>query len=378
MLLLGLAGIVDPPRPESKAAVAECLSAGITIKMITGDHAATALAIAKEIGIVGEEAVTGRELEKMSDEELARRAEEVNVFARVSPEDKLRLVRALRARGQVTAMTGDGVNDAPALKQADIGIAMGIKGTEAAKEAADMVLADDNFASIVHAVEEGRTVYDNIRKSLVFLLPTNGGEALVIIAALLLGQTLPITPLQILWVNMVTAVTLAMAMGFEPPESNLMERPPRSPDEPLLPFRLVTRAAWGSLLLAGAAFPLFLWVRGTGAGLETARTLAVNALIAGEVFYLFNSRRIDSHSFSLRLVFSNPAALIAVGAMVVCQAIFTYLPLFNKLFGTAPLSARSWLPVLAVGAAVFLLVEAEKFISNRFSKCPRPGPGRAR
>lgn len=365
MVLLGLAGIVDPPRPETKAAVAECLSAGITVKMITGDHAATALAIAKEIGIEGEEAITGGELEKMSDEDLARRVGEVNVFARVSPEDKLRLVRALRARGQVTAMTGDGVNDAPALKQADIGISMGIKGTEAAKEAAEMVLADDNFASIVHAVEEGRTVYDNIRKSLVFLLPTNGGEALVIIAALLLGQTLPITPLQILWVNMVTAVTLAMAMGFEPPESNLMGRPPRSSGEPLLPFRLVARAAWGSLLLAGGAFPLFLWARGTGAGLETARTLAVNALIAGEVFYLFNSRRIDSHSFSLRLVFSNPAALIAVGAMAAGQAVFTYLPLCNKLFGTAPLAFADWVPIFGVGAAIFLLVEAEKFISNR-------------
>jgi magnesium-transporting ATPase (P-type) len=365
MVLLGLAGIVDPPRPESAAAVAECLSAGITVKMITGDHAATALAIAKEIGIEGNEAITGRELEEMNDEELARRAGEVNVFARVSPEDKLRLVRALRARGEVTAMTGDGVNDAPALKQADIGIAMGIKGTEAAKEAAEMVLADDNFASIVHAVEEGRTVYDNIRKSLVFLLPTNGGEALVIIVALLLGRTLPITPLQILWVNMVTAVTLAMAMAFEPPESNLMDRPPRSSGEPLLPFRLIARAAWGSLLLAGGAFPLFLWARASGAGLETARTLAVNALIAGEVFYLFNSRRIDSHSFSLRLVFSNPAAWIAVGAMAVCQAVFTYLPLFNNLFGTAPLAFTDWVPVLAVGAAVFLLVEAEKFISNR-------------
>jgi len=366
MVLLGLAGIVDPPRPESKAAVAECLSAGITVKMITGDHAATALAIAREIGIVGDVALTGRELEKMSDGELSERVGEVNVFARVSPEDKLRLVRALRTRGQVTAMTGDGVNDAPALKQADIGISMGIKGTEAAKEAAEMVLADDNFASIVHAVEEGRTVYDNIRKSLVFLLPTNGGEALVIIAALLLGRTLPITPLQILWVNMVTAVTLAMAMGFEPPESNLMDRPPRAPGEPLLPFRLIARAAWGSLLLAGAAFPLFLWSRGTGTGLETARTLAVNALIAGEVFYLFNSRRIDGHSFSLRLLFSNPAAWVAVGAMAACQAAFTYLPLFHKLFGTAPLAGKDWLPVLGVGIAIFLLVEAEKFISNRF------------
>ncbi len=365
LTLLGLAGIVDPPRPETAAAVAECHSAGITVKMITGDHAATALAIAKEIGIEGEEAITGRQLEKMSDGELARRVGEVNVFARVSPEDKLRLVRALKERGQVTAMTGDGVNDAPALKQADIGISMGIKGTEAAKEAAEMVLADDNFASIVHAVEEGRTVYDNIRKSLVFLLPTNGGEALVIIAALLLGRTLPITPLQILWVNMITAVTLAMAMAFEPPEADLMDRPPRAAGEPLLPFRLIARAAWGSLLLAGGAFPLFLWARDAGASLETARTLAVNALIAGEVFYLFNSRRIDSHSFSLRLVFSNPAAWIAIGAMAACQAAFTYLPLFNKLFGTTPLAPGKWLPVLAVGAAVFLLVEAEKFVSNR-------------
>ena len=366
LVLLGLAEILDPPRPESRAAVAECRSAGITVKMITGDHAATALAIAREIGIEGEEAITGREIAEMSDEELAQRAVEVNVFARVSPEDKLRLVRALRSRGQVTAMTGDGVNDAPALKQSDIGIAMGIKGTEAAKEAAEMVLTDDNFASIVHAVEEGRTVYDNIRKSLVFLLPTNGGEALVIIAALLLGRTLPITPLQILWVNMVTAVTLALAMAFEPPESNLMDRPPRAPGEPLLPFHLIARVTWGSLLLAAGAFFLFIWSRGQGDSIEIARTLAVNALIAGEIFYLFNSRRIDSHSFSLRFIFSNPVALAAVGAVVLLQAAFTYLGFFRNLFGTAPLPPAAWLPVIAVGVATFFLVEAEKFLARRF------------
>jgi magnesium-transporting ATPase (P-type) len=368
MTLLGLAGIFDPPRPESAAAVAECCRAGIKVKMITGDHGTTALAIAKEIGIPGNKVLTGRELGRLAEEELARLAAEVNVFARVSPEDKLRLVRALRDWGEVTAMTGDGVNDAPALKQADIGIAMGIKGTEAAKEAAEMVLADDNFASIVHAVEEGRTVYDNIRKSLAFLLPTNGGEALVIVAALLLGMELPITALQILWVNMVTAVSLGMALGFDPPEGDLMDRPPRSAGTPLLPFRLIVRVAWASLLLAAGAFPLFLWARFAGASLETARTLAVNGLIAGEVFYLFNSRRLDRHSFSFRLFFSNPAALIAVGAMAACQAVFTYLPLFNKLFGTAPLVPRAWLSVLGVGAAVFLLVEAEKFLSNRSRK----------
>ncbi len=228
-------GIIDPPRDEAVAAVRECHEAGVRVKMITGDHVITARTIGKEIGIGdGKKAVSGQELEKMSDEALRDLVEEYDVYARTSPEHKLRLVTALQANHHLCAMTGDGVNDAPALKKADIGIAMGIKGTEVAKDASEMVLTDDNFASIVNAIEEGRTVYDNIRKSLLFILPTNGAESLVLMTAILLGMVLPITPAQILWVNMVTAVTLALAIAFEPMEDQVMARPPRAPDEPLI------------------------------------------------------------------------------------------------------------------------------------------------
>ncbi|HEY9150944.1 MAG TPA: HAD-IC family P-type ATPase, partial [Gammaproteobacteria bacterium] len=235
LTMVALCGIIDPPREEAIAAVAECQAAGIVVKMITGDHAVTARAIADDLGIdAGGRVMSGHELEQISDEEMQEQVREVHVFARATPEHKLRLVRAIQANGHVASMTGDGVNDAPALKRADVGVAMGIKGTEAAREAAEMVLADDNFASIAHAVEEGRTVYDNLRKAILFLLPTNGGQAFTIVAAILLGLTLPLTPVQVLWVNMVTAVTLALALAFEPTEPGVMKRPPRPPNTPIL------------------------------------------------------------------------------------------------------------------------------------------------
>ncbi len=293
-MLLGLVGIIDPPREEAIAAVAQCRAAGIRVKMITGDHAGTAAAIAAQMGLAEHRrALTGVELEQMSEAALRDVVEDVDVFARASPEHKLRLVQALQARGQVVAMTGDGVNDAPALKRADVGVAMGIKGTEAAKEAAEMVLADDNFASIAHAVEEGRTVYDNIKKSILFILPTNGGEALTILAAIALGTMLPVTAAQILWVNMITAVTLALALVFEPAESDVMRRKPRDVHAPMLSGFMTWRILFVSVLMVIGTFGLFLWERLQGTDIETARTVAVNTLVIAEVFYLFNTRYPD-------------------------------------------------------------------------------------
>jgi len=293
---LGMFGLIDPPREEAIEAVQRCSRAGIRVKMITGDHAATARAIAARLKLNNtRDVLTGQNLEMMNEEELRRRVVDVDVYARVSPEHKLLLVRLLQDQGFIVAMTGDGVNDAPALKRADVGTAMGCSGTEAAKEAAEMVLADDNFASISHAVEEGRTVYDNIRKAILFILPTNGGEALVILAAILLGfQQLPLTTAQILWVNMITAVTLALALAFEPPEKNVMQRPPRDAREPILNRHLLWRVAFVSLILMAGTFGLYLWEMGRGAPIEHARTVAVNTLVMFEIFYLFNARYITA------------------------------------------------------------------------------------
>ena len=275
--LLGLLGLIDPPREEAVAAVAECRRAGIRVKMITGDHAATARAIAGQVGLENTaEVLTGADLDRLDARELLGQAAGVDVFARTNPAHKIALVEALQTQGAVVAMTGDGVNDAPALKRADVGVAMGRKGTEAAKEAAEIVLLDDNFASIAAAVREGRTVYDNLRKAITFLLPINGGEACAIIAAILAGSVLPITPLQILWVNMVSSVTLAMVLAFEPTERDAMRRPPRRSDEPLISGFLVWRVALVSALFLAGIFGMFAWSLNAGLSLEEARTAAVN------------------------------------------------------------------------------------------------------
>jgi len=364
-VMLGLTGIIDPPRDESIEAVARCQQAGITVKMITGDHGLTAEAIARQIGMLGKgRVVTGAELETISDEDLPDIAEANNVFARTSPEHKLRLVKALQSRGHIVAMTGDGVNDAPALKTANVGIAMGIKGTEAAKEVSEMVLADDNFASIAHAVEEGRTVYDNLKKAILFMLPTNGAEALVIIVALLLGFTLPLSPVQVLWVNMVTAVTLGLALAFEPPEKAVMCRPPRDSSEPLLPPFFLWRISFVSVIIMLGTLGIFFWVK-QKADLDAARTAAVGTLIFSQIFYLLNSRFIRESSLRKDLFTANPFILYAGLAVVFAQLVFTYTPAMNNWFASVPLPGITWIPMILVGAVVFLLVEAEKAVLRK-------------
>lgn len=366
-IFLGVVGIIDPPRDEVIESIKECKEAGVEVKMITGDHAVTAKAIGNEIGIGdGKKALTGKELEEMSDEEMQKVVGEYDIYARTSPEHKLRLVRALQENGELCAMTGDGVNDAPALKKANIGIAMGIKGTEVSKDASEMVLADDNFATIVNAIEEGRTVYDNIRKALLFILPTNGAESLVLMSAILLGIIMPITPAQILWVNMVTAVTLALALSFEPMEDNVMERPPRGAGESILGKLFIWRITFVSFLIGGLTLGVFSYLRNNGLDDDAARTVAVNTLVAGQLFYLFNCRRIKHPSLG-KGFFNNKFAFIAAGALILLQLIFVYVPLMNTFFNTQPMEAYHWLFPLFAGVTVFFLVELEKIIILKLS-----------
>lgn len=369
---LGLQGMIDPPRVKAVTAVKICRKAGISIKMITGDHPATAAAIAGQIGLysgdidkTGKEAVlTGGDLEKLSDEELISVAEKTIVFARATPLQKIRLVGALQAGGHVVAMTGDGVNDAPALKQADIGVAMGITGTDVSKEAADMVLTDDNFSSIEAAVEEGRGVFDNLTKFIVWTLPTNLGEGLVILVAILLGVTLPILPVQILWINMTTAGFLGLMLAFEPKEPGIMQRLPRSPDIPLLTRELITRIILvGNLLLIGS-FGLFKWEFAAGASIEYARTVAVNVFVIMELFYLFNCRSLSKSILQLG-IFTNMWVFGGVSIMLLLQIMYTYLPLMNRLFHSVAIGIDSWARILLAGLAAYVIVEVEKSITAR-------------
>ncbi len=364
--LLGLAGMIDPPRPEAIEAIADCHAAGIKVKMVTGDHGVTAAAIGAQLGLAHEHALDGREIETLDEAQLGERVQRTDVIARASPEHKLRLIAALRARGNIVAMTGDGVNDAPALKSADIGVAMGRKGTDAAREAADLVLTDDNFASIDHAVREGRTIFDNIKKSLLFILPTNGGEAGVILLAVFLGLALPVTAAQILWINMVTTITLAIALAFEPPEPGVMQRPPRPPSEPLITRLLLARIVYVSLLMMGMAFWVFEWELARGQSLDAARTAAVNMLVVGELVYLFNSRHFVAHSMARDTLTANPVALWASVALVVLQLAFTYAPPLQFVFRTVALDGTAWTLILVLGAVKFLAVEAEKAVLRHF------------
>ncbi len=370
LVLLGLMGLIDPPREESIGAVRTCQQAGIRVKMITGDHAATASAIATQIGLLNtREVLSGRQLDEMDDATLVERVTAVDVYARVTPEHKLRLVSAMQQRGLVVAMTGDGVNDAPALKRADVGVAMGRNGTEVAKEASEMVLADDNFASIVHAVEEGRTVYDNIRKAILFILPTNGGEAMVMLGAILLGfHHFPLTPVQILWVNMITAVTLALVLAFDPPEAGVMQRSPRPGDERILGGWFLWRIGFVSLILTLGTFALFLWALTQDASVAHARTVAVNTLVMFEIFYLFNARLIEDSAFNPLAWLGNRFALPAVALLLLFQLAFTYLPPMQQLFGTAPIGALAWMLILLTASSVLFLVELEKLWLRRFRR----------
>ncbi len=362
LIFYGLLALIDPPRPEAIEAVKTAKEAGIKVKMITGDHGRTARSIGEQMGIgEGREAVVGQTLEAANDDEWIRYARDHDIFARTSPEHKLKIVEALQSQDQVVAMTGDGVNDAPALKRADVGVAMGIKGTEATKQAADMVLADDNFASIAHAIHEGRTIYDNLKKTILFLLPTNGAEALMVLAAVVLAmEHLPITPVQILWVNMVTAVTLALALAFEPPEPGLMKRLPRPSDEPIVGGYGIGRILVVAVLIGSMALGGFHWAYGQGATLAEAQTVGVNTLVAGQLFYLFSSRFLTEPAYRVESLLSNRVALGASAVLVVIQLLFTYTPVFHELFSSAPIGLAQWGWVISAGLLVFVVVEAEK------------------
>jgi calcium-translocating P-type ATPase len=363
LVLIGLIGLLDPPRKEAIEAVAECHAGGIRVTMITGDHRITAAAIAKMLGIGdGKTAIIGAEIEEMNEAELQEAVRNVDVFARTSPEHKLRLVKAVQANRQICAMTGDGVNDAPSLKQADIGVAMGIKGTEVTKEAADMILADDNFASIGAAVKEGRTVYNNIEKAILFLFPTNVAQALVIAVAIFLGFSMPITAPQVLWVNMVTSVALGLAICFEPHERDVMSRPPRAMDRPILTGFGIWRVIFVGLTLLGFTLWAFFWMKGQGASDALARTVAVNAITIGQCFFLLNSRYLIDSSLSIKAHMENKFVAIGIGAVLVLQLLFTYFRPLQMLFGNESIPLHVWPVLLAGGLVFFLVIEIEKLI----------------
>ncbi|MBB4034495.1 magnesium-transporting ATPase (P-type) [Dysgonomonas hofstadii] len=365
IIFLGLAGIIDPPREEAIEAVRICSEAGIRVKMITGDHADTAKAIGKEMGIGdGQKALQGRDLEAMDDEQLAAAAQEYDIFARTSPEHKLRLVTALQSNGFICAMTGDGVNDAPALKRADVGIAMGIKGTEVTKDSSEMVLADDNFSTIAAAVEEGRRVYDNLKKTILFILPTNGAESFLIIASILFGTMMPLTPVQILWVNMVTSVTVSLALAFENIEPDAMKRPPRSSKVPLLSGYFIWRILFVSVLIGGGTLWMNLNLIENGVSEIIVKTVTMQTIVIAQLFHLFNSRSISKFAIN-KDFFSNKAVFVVSALLIVLQLAITYIPFMNDVFGTYPLEAHYWIYPIVLGVVVFFVVELEKAIMNR-------------
>ncbi len=365
LILVGMTGLIDPPRPEAIVAVADCHSAGIAVKMITGDHRGTAAAIARQIGLkLTDRPLTGAEIDALDDAALQAAVRKTDVFARTSPEHKLRLVTALQADGAVVAMTGDGVNDAPALKQADAGIAMGRTGSEAAREASDLVLTDDNFASIAEAVRQGRTVYGNLKKVISFLLPVNGGESMSLIIAVMFALTLPITPLQILWVNMISSVALAMALAFEPPEPTVMRRPPRRADAPILSRFILWRVFLVSVLFSAGIFGQFKLALAAGESIETARTMALNTLVAMEVFYLFSVRYRLGSSITLEGVKGTRAVLIAISLVAILQLIFTFAPPIQALFDTRSLSPWQLAQCTIAGVVLLLVLELDKRAAN--------------
>jgi magnesium-transporting ATPase (P-type) len=363
LVLLALVGMIDPPRAEAIAAIGECHEAGIRVKMITGDHKGTASAIGRQIGLMNPDRVlTGADLDVMDDASLAAAVLETDIFARTSPAHKLRLVMQLQSHGMIVAMTGDGANDAPALKRADAGIAMGHKGSDAAREAAELVLADDNFASIAAAVKEGRTVYDNINKVISWTLPTNAGEAMTIIVALLFGMTLPITPIQILWINLITTVTLGIALAFEPTEANTMRRPPRLKNEPLLNGTLAWHIILVSVLFVAGVFGIYSYAIERGYPVELARTLALNTLVVMEIFHLFFIRNIHGTSLTWRAVRGTKVIWITVVTVAAAQFAITYIPILQTLLGTVAIAFWDGVIVIAIGVILFAIIELEKQI----------------
>lgn len=379
LTFVGLQGMIDPPRQAAIQAVATCQRAGVQVKMITGDHALTARAIAMKLGILkdgdqqGPMVATGADLARLNDEELIEAANRLSVFARVTPQQKLRLVWALQKRRHIVAMTGDGVNDAPALAQADIGVAMGITGTEVAKEAADMVLTDDNFASIEASIEEGRGVFDNLTKFILWTLPTNVGEGLVILAATFAGVTLPILPVQILWINMTTAVLLGLTLAFEPKEPSIMSRAPRVADTPILTGALLFRITLVGFLLLAGAFGLFEWTLAAGYSESTARTVTVNVFVFVQMFYLMNCRSLTRSIFHVGL-FTNAWVWFGIGAMTLLQLLYTYHPAMHHVFQSAPIDSMHWRMIFAVATLAFLVVGAEKWVRRQFAIVPQPSP----
>ncbi|HBO0701712.1 TPA: cation-transporting P-type ATPase [Enterobacter kobei] len=368
VILLGIAGMMDPPRPEAITAIADCLQAGIRVKMITGDHPQTAMSIGQMLGIGNAaSAITGRELEAMDDRQLSDAAQQYDIFARTSPEDKFRLVQALQSKQEVVGMTGDGVNDAPALKRADVGIAMGIKGTEVTKEAADMVLTDDNFAAIASAVHEGRRVYDNLKKTILFVIPSNIAQALLIIIALLAGNLIPLTPVLILWMNMATSATLSFGLAFEAGEKDIMNRPPRKANLHVMDGYAIWRVVFVGLMIAISAFVLEAWLQPRGYSAEFIRTVLLQTLVTAQWFYMLNCRVNDGFSLSKGLL-ENKGIWIVSGVLLALQLLIIYAPFMQMLFGTEALPFRYWVITFLIGFVMFLIVEAEKVLTRRWRK----------
>ncbi|MBL3530878.1 HAD-IC family P-type ATPase [Companilactobacillus zhachilii] len=362
LTLAGMVGIIDPPREEARKSIHELRMAGIKVKMITGDHPDTASAIAKKLDLDSViRAVTGPEIDAMSDDELNAKIDNYNVFARTTPANKLRIVRAQQANNHVVSMTGDGVNDAPALKQADIGVAMGIKGTEVAKESANMVLADDDFADIVVAVREGRHVFDNIRKTIRFLLPTSFAEGLIVVISILLGQDLPLYPAQLLWINMVSALTIQFAFIFEPPEAGIMARGPRNVKQGLLTKLDTFEIVYVSLLISGLGIWAFDLLTGKGMPEVVGSTMALNIIIFGKIFYLFNLR--NDHPVISKYFFQNKMAFYIIGILIVLQLGIIYLPFMQSIFHTTNINfTYGWLIPIIAGVIVLIVTELGKFI----------------
>ena len=371
-IFLGLQAMMDPPKPEAIEAVKESIEAGIKIIMITGDHALTAFSIAKMMSIIPQETefegsvIRGSELFNLTDAELIEKVADVRVFARVEPEQKLRIVDALQARGEIVAMTGDGVNDAPALKQADIGIAMGIGGTEVAKEASDMILSDDNFSSIAHAVKEGRNVFDNLIKFITWTLPTNLGEGLVILFAIMLGLTLPILPIQILWINMSTAIFLGLMLVFEPKEDNIMQRNPRNPKESIFTKSMIIQMLVVGFYMLVASYSMFNIAIENGHSLEYARTVAVNIFVFVELFYLFSCKELQRSIFKTN-IFNNKYLLLGVALMSFIQFIFTHAGFMNLMFKSEALDIGTWVEVIVVSVGILFVVEIKRYFENKLT-----------